>query len=120
VIGAGPASVLTFFPLSEPMSSTGLTNARFSWQMTQDSGDCKLRPAVRFSNDGASWDTAKEVTTTFATDETAIYGAVYVDLMALANTTPRSFIQFGLQTLNRAGTANAFCQGAMRVEPLPH
>lgn len=117
VIGAGPASVVTFFPMSDPVGTAGLLGARFSYQMTQDSGDCKLRPAVRYSNDGVNWDTPKEVNATYATNETPIYGTAYVDLMTLMNTPPRAYIQFGLQTLNRSTTTNAFCRGTLRVEP---
>lgn len=117
VIGAGPASVVTFFPLSEPVSTAGLPGARFSTQMTVDSGDCKLRPAVRFSNDGVNWDPAKEVNAIYVTDETIQYGTLYVDLMTLQSTPPRAWIQFGIQTLNRTTTNNAFCRASLRVEP---
>lgn len=119
VIGAGPASVLTFFPMSSAMTSSSVAKARFAWQMTQDSGDCKMRPAVRFSSDGLNWDAAKEVSAgaAYATDETVRYDPAFVDLQGLAGTTNKTYMQFGLQTLNRTGTAVAFCRGAMRVEP---
>lgn len=55
----GPKAVWTdgtstplFHPLSRPMSSAGLNDARVSTSMEQDSGNCKIRPALRYSNDG--------------------------------------------------------------------
>lgn len=117
VIGAGPASVVTFFPLSEPIPMRGLVNVRVSYQLTQNSGDCKLRPAVQFSSDGSNWDSAKELNTTYVTNETVAYGTTFVNLTTLDATPPRTWVRFGLQTLNISGTVNAFCQGSLRIEP---
>lgn len=117
VIGAGPASVLTFFPVSEPIPMRGLVNVRVSYQLTQTSGDCKLRPAVQFSSDGSNWEAAKELNTTYVANETIAYGTTFVNLTTLESTPPRTWVRFGLQTLNVSGTANAFCQGSLRVEP---
>ena len=107
-----------FFPLSQPISTAGMLDARFSYQMSQDSGDCKLRAAVRYSNDGVTWDEHKEVNSEYAdaTDE-IIWGTTYVNLMTLAGpTVPRAWIQFGLETKARSNSAVAGCRGALRVE----
>ena len=107
-----------FFPLSQPISTAGMLEARFSYQLTQDSGDCKLRAAVRYSNDGIGWDEHKEVNSEYAdlTDE-IIWGTGYVNLMTLAGpTVPRAWIQFGLETKARSNSAVAGCRGALRVE----
>jgi len=117
IIGAGPASVLTFFPMSEGIPTAGLLSARISYQMIQNSGDCKMRPAVRFSGDGVDWGTEKETTATYVTTSTPSYGEGYVDLVTLTDTPMRAYIQFGMQTLNQSGTAPALCNGILRVEP---
>lgn len=108
-----------FFPLSDPMPSGGLLGARFSYQMTNDAGQCELRAAVRFSDDGVTWGTHKEVNATWSDNTPAdeiIYGSAYVDLMALG-VTPGAWIQFGVETLNRSGSTIWNCSATLRVEP---
>lgn len=114
----GSTSTVTFFPLSEPMRSSDVNAARFAWQMTQDSGDCKLRGAVRFSNDGVNWEAAKSVDAQYsdANDE-VVWKTAFIDLTSVTDAPPRTFIQFGLQTVNRSGSAIALCNGTLRVEP---
>ena len=51
---AASTTTTLFFPMSEPLRSSDVNSARFAYQMTQDAGDCKLRAAVRFSNDGTT------------------------------------------------------------------
>jgi hypothetical protein len=79
-----------FHPMSKAIDAKGLISARVSTEMSEDSGNCKMRPALQYSNDGISWDTHKEIVTTFVTTNTIDYGTSYVDLTALAATTPRA------------------------------
>lgn len=113
---AGSTSTPIFHPLSPPLPSAGVVSGRFAVQMTQDSGDCKLRAAVRFSNDGVTWDAAKEVSVTYVTDDTVQYNTAYVDLLALAGTPARSWLQYGVEVVNRTGATVALCNGALRVD----
>lgn len=120
----GPTSVWTgasttvpvFHPLSPPIAAAGLLSARFAAQMTQDSGDCKMRVAVRFSNDGVGWDASKDVGAAYVTDDVVQYGTTYVDLQPLAGATSRSWIQYGVDVMNRSTATVAACNAQMRIE----
>lgn len=68
-----------FHPLSRPMSSAGWSDARVATSMEQDSGNCKIRPALRYSNDGVTRDSAKEIVASYRTTEGTDYGTTYVD-----------------------------------------
>ena len=64
----GPTAVWTngttsalFHPLSEPMGSAGLVEIRVTYELSEDSGDCELRPALRYSDEGVTWNAPKEV-----------------------------------------------------------
>lgn len=107
-----------FFPLSDPMPTDGLIGARFSYQLTTDSGQCKLRAAIRYSDNGVAWDPHKEVNAEYAdSNDEIIWGTgTYVNLLALAGTPAKAWIQFGLETLPETN-AIAACRGTLRVEP---
>lgn len=115
---AASTATTIFFPLSDPMPAAGLTGARFSYQITSDSGECKLRAAVRYSDDGVNWDTQKEVNAEYAdVNDEIIWGTgAYVNLLTLAGTPAKAWIQFGLETKPETA-AIAACQGTLRVEP---
>lgn len=115
---AGSTSNHNFFPLSPRMQFNTVSAARFSYQMTNDTGDCKLRAAIRFSNDGIEWDTAEDVVSAYSdADNEVIYGTSYVDLTAVAGTTPRAWVQFGVEAVNRSTSNVAFCNATLRIEP---
>lgn len=106
----------TFHPLSDPMATRTVTNARVSFELDQDtSGLCKIRPALRFGNDGVSWDSAAAIDTTYRTAAGVTYGTAYVDLTAVA--TPRTWIQFGVEVANESGGAVNLCNASLMVEP---
>ena len=105
----GSTTVPVFHPLSPPIASAGLLYARFAVQMTQDSGDCQLRVAVRYSNDGVAWDASKDVGGAYVTTDAPQFGTTYVDLMGLAGTSPRAWIQYGVEAENRSGATVALC-----------
>lgn len=115
---AGSTSTPNFFPLSPRMQFNTVSSARVAYQMTNDSGDCKLRAAIRFSNDGVDWDAAEELAATYSdADNEIIYGTSYLDLTAVAGTTPRAWVQFGIETVNRSGSNVVMCSGTLRIEP---
>ncbi len=97
-----------FHPLGKAMASSSFSRVRVSTEMSQDSGDCKIRPAVRFSGDGVSWGPDKELDGVWMLQDGVTYGEAYVDLMALALTPPKTYIQFGVQVANEAGVDLCF------------
>ncbi len=120
----GPAPVWTdgtanpsFRPLSEPMESKSLLSVRVSTEMSEDSGNCKMRPALRYSNDGVTWDAPKEIVSTYRTTEGTDWGTVYIDITQLAGTASRAYVQFGVEVANEAGSAINICNATIRVEP---
>lgn len=120
----GPAPVWTdgtsnpaFRPLSEPMESKGLISVRVSTEMSEDSGNCKMRPALRYSNDGIGWDAEKEIVAGYRTTDGIDWGTSYIDITGLAGTTTRAYVQFGVQVANEAGSAINVCNATIRVEP---
>jgi hypothetical protein len=106
----------TFHPLGDPMASRGLINARVAIEMSEDtSGLCKIRPALRYGNDGVSWDASGAIDTTYRTSAGITYGTTYVDLTAVATTRP--WIQFGVEVANESGSAVNICNATLLVEP---
>ncbi len=122
----GPTAIWTskdttspvFHPLGAPMPSAGLVNVRVGFQITEISGTCRARPALRYSNDGVNWnaDVAIDVTTlNYATTDTPVYGTAYVDILALA--TPGAWVQFGMQAANaNVSTGTGLCNATLRIE----
>lgn len=113
------ASPYLFTPLSEPLSAAGMINARVSYQLSEDSGACQLRPAVRYSDNGVDWDVQKEIYTGAASwqnGNNVKYQTSYVDLTSLG-TTARAFMQFGVEANNDTGVGTIqLCNATLRVE----
>lgn len=122
----GPLAVWTdgtttaiFHPMSEVMNSAEFTSMRIAFQLSELSGPCRLRPAVRFSNDGIGWDNAAPIDSqnlAYINTETITFGTAYVDVTAIAGTTFRSYMQLGTQLANASAGATGFCNATMRVE----
>lgn len=104
-----------FHPFSDPIDAGTVTNARVSIEMDQDTGNCKIRPALRYSDDGISWNSAVAIISTYRDTAGADYGSTYVDLTGL--TTPRTWVQFGIQAANQSGSAIEFCNATLLVQP---
>lgn len=105
-----------FHPLSEAMGTAGLHYVRVAYQLSQDSGNCQLRPAVRFSDDGINWDAAKEVHSTWQNGNDVTYPTGFEDLLNLG-TDAKAWVQFGVQTDNDVGISTIqFCKATIRVE----
>ncbi|MDP2304776.1 MAG: hypothetical protein Q8P18_01955 [Pseudomonadota bacterium] len=119
VFTPGSTSTPVFYPLSEPVLISGITKARFSYMMTRDYGDCKLRAAVRFSNDGTVFSADGQPLATYSDSEgELIFNSAYADLLAVAGTTSGAWVQFGVQVVNRTGSTIGHCFATVRVEPL--
>ncbi len=121
----GPTAIWTnntttpvFHPMGAPTPSAGLVNVRVGFQITELSGPCRARPALRFSNDGVNWNADVAIDATNLNYDTAgspVYGTAYVDILALA--TPGAWVQFGMQAANATGgTGTGLCNATLRIE----
>lgn len=108
-------TTVVFHPMGAPMPSAGLVNVRVGFQLTEISGPCRARPALRFSNDGVNWNSDVAIDATWVTTDTPVYGTAYVDILALA--TPGAWVQFGLQAANQnASAGTGLCNATLRIE----
>lgn len=109
----------TFHPMSEPIESAGVINVRTTFEMEQNSGNCKVRPALRFSNDGTTWDTEQEYPddASYRTTNGITWGSVYTDITVVTNAAPRAYVQFGVQAANTSAGAIQLCSVTLRIEP---
>ncbi len=120
----GPTAVWTdgtttgiFHPLSAPMPSAGVRLVRVSLEMSQDSGNCKMRPAFRYSNDGIAWDTHKDFGFGYRTSPGIDWGDTYVDISQFVGFPPRAYVQFGVEVANEGGSAINICNAMLRIDP---
>ena len=108
-------TTVVFHPMGAPMPSAGLVNVRVALQISEISGTCRARPALRFSNDGLNWNSDVAIDTTWVTTDTPVYGTSYVDILALA--TPGAWVQFGVQAANASiSTGTGLCNATLRIE----
>lgn len=106
-----------FIPLSEPIASAGLLNARFSTELVASSGGCRIKPALRWSEDGIGWGTpATDAAFGWRTAVGIDYGTAYSDLTTIG--TPKPWVQFGVFVANAGGNSRVeVCKAAIMVEP---
>lgn len=103
-----------FFALSPPMSSSGVINVRVSFEMANNSGDCKIRPVLRMSNDGVTWDSPVAIGTATLSDDGTTYGAVFENMAT--TTTAKQLVQFGIEVQNATGSGVELCLVSMRID----
>ncbi len=106
-----------FHPMGDPMALADATKVRVAYHLSEINGPARIRPALRFSNDGVSWDAAQpidSVNLTWVTNETITFGSAYVDLTTLA--TPKSWVQFGVQAANSPGGSAGYGNATLRIE----
>jgi hypothetical protein len=104
-----------FVPLSDPLASAGLLNARVSTELVATSGFCKVRPALRWSDDGVVWGASSSIVASYRSTVGIDYGSSYLDLNVLG--TPKPWVQFGVEVANVSGTRVEVCQASVMVEP---
>ena len=113
----GSTSTWVFHPLTPKMASMSMVAFRISTEMSQDTGACEMRPAVRFSDTGLDWDASQNVHTSTAAliaDGVSYPTGGPVGLGTLLN--PKAFIQFGVEVKNQSGTSTEMCNAQIRVE----
>ena len=106
-----------FHPLSEPIATAGLLNVRTSIQLSEQSGTCRIRPALRFSNDAVTWNADVAIdnaTLPYITANSIVYGPTYIDTTTLA--TAGAWVQFGVQAANASAGAIGLCNATLRIE----
>lgn len=118
----GPRSVWTdgsaspmFHPFSDAIDTGSVTFARVTIEMDQDTGNCKIRPALRYSSDGINWDAPAAISATYRTSIGIDYGTVWVDLTGLA--TAKNWVQFGVEAANDSGSSLNLCNASLMVQP---
>lgn len=123
----GPRAVWTdgtttpiFHPMGEVTAANALTHVRVSFQLSEPSGaTCRIRPAVRFSSDGVTWEASQPLDATnlgYVTTETPVFGTAYVDINNVPSAPPRSWVQFGMQAANANTGASSTCNATLRLE----
>jgi len=104
-----------FIPLSDGLSSAGLINVRVSTEFAEQSGNCKFRPALRWSDDGITWGAATNMVATYLTAPGITYGSSYIDITALG--TPKPWVQFGVEVANNSGSRVEVCNASIMIDP---
>jgi hypothetical protein len=116
VWSTGSTSTPIFHPLTTRVATMSLVAMRISTEMSNDSGDCEMRPAVRFSDDGLEWDSSQNVHgATYLSTNSSSYPSSPESLATLTN--PKAFIQFGVQVKNDGSSGEIqLCTAQIRVE----
>lgn len=104
-----------FIPLSDGLSSAGMINVRVSTEFAEQSGNCKVRPALRWSDDGITWGSATNMVTTYLSARGITYGSTYIDITALG--TPKPWVQFGVEVANTGGSRVEVCNASIMIDP---
>lgn len=119
----GPDAVWTdgttnplFQPLSDAVPAQSIASMRVSIEMSEDAGFCKMRAALRWSDDGgATWGAVQNPNgATYLSANGQTIGA-WVDASTLG--TPKQWVQFGVETAEDAGSsAIMLCHATLTVE----
>ncbi len=102
-----------FHPASAPESSTGIKFARPALEVAQSSGAIKVRPAVRYSNDMVTWDSASAIDAAnmTQTNNGLKYGS-FTDI----ETGAKLYLQWGVEVCNDSGTATEMALISLRID----
>jgi hypothetical protein len=92
-----------FHPVGPPEDANNLQIVRPSVELAQSSGTLTVRPALRTSNDGVSWDTPVAIGGQTRTSNGITYGSAYVDMTATTDT--KQLVQPGIEAKNTSGTS---------------
>jgi hypothetical protein len=119
----GPTAVWTnntvvdvFHPLSDPMPSAQFNSVRWTQEMSQSTGNCEIKAALRYGPDGVVWDAAQNVANVYRATDGVDVGTGYVDVVTGFN--QKAWVQFGVNVRNvNAGTKFENCNAAIQIEP---
>ncbi len=118
----GPTTVFSdgttnpmFIPLSQGLSSAGMINVRVSTEFAEQSGNCKFRAALRWSDDGITWGSSTNMIAGYTSAPGISYGSTYIDITALG--TPKPWVQFGVEVANVSGSRVELCNATLMIDP---
>lgn len=104
-----------FIPLGDGMSSAGMINVRVSTEFAEQTGNCKARPALRWSDDGITWGAATNMVAAYLSTPGITYGSSYIDITVLG--TPKPWVQFGVEVANVSGSRIELCNVSIMIDP---
>ncbi len=104
-----------FIPLSEGLASAGMINVRVTSEFAEQSGNCKFRAALRWSDDGITWGASTNLVAGYTSTPGITYGSGYVDITVLG--TPKPWVQFGVEVANTSGTRVELCNATLMIDP---
>lgn len=118
---SGPAPVWTnkttnswlFHPLAPPESSVGVNSVRPTLEVSQSSGAIKVRPALRYSSDLNTFESAVAIDAAnmTQTNDGTKYGT-WTDIQ----TGQKNFVQFGVEVENDSGTGTELAMVTLRLD----
>ena len=85
-----------FFPMSGILSTTGVDSIRTALELrSATSGNAKIRPSLRCTNDGASWDSPVAIGSLVQTGSGASYDSDYNDMSTTLKA--KAYFQLGVE-----------------------
>lgn len=104
-----------FHPVGPPRSSaTVKPKMRPNLSMAQESGACRIRAAIRTTNDGVTFETPVAIGSVECTADGAQYGGSYTDLST--NLNAKRLVQIGIQCINQSGTSLEMCAASLQLD----
>ncbi len=92
-----------FHPVGAPVDANNFQLVRPSFELAQSSGLLTVRPALRTSNDGTTWDTPVAIGGQSRNTNGITYGSAYTDMTA--TTDGKQLVQPGVEVKNTSGSA---------------
>lgn len=89
---------------------------RVAIELSENRSDCKIRPAVRYSNTGETWDAYKVVDPTWLSTESTAYPPNFVVLENISGLNARTYFQFGVEVDNNSTQDFTMCNATIRLE----
>ena len=103
-----------FHPLTGPLDSSKISSVRASFEMAQSTGLCTIRPAIRMSNDGQTWDTPVAIGAQTQSADGTNYGTSFTDVSS--TTQAKQLAQLGIECQNVSGTATEMCMASGKFD----
>lgn len=116
VYSAANATTWLFFPLTGPMVTTQMDESRTALELDNVSGNVQVQPALQYSDDGVTWDTAVYFGDTQTTTERTTDGTTYETGFTALPTPAKTYVRIGVRVKNSSGTAFAAALASIRTE----
>jgi hypothetical protein len=97
-VGAG-----VFRPMTEALSTDGITHARATWSLQGETGFIVTRAWFQTSEDGVTWTSGDSLSTTSQNNDGWKYNTTWTDLTTLGLSADDRFIRFGIRTARPGG-----------------